>query len=338
MNELDLLRELRADVPAPDHDRLAAGRSALLAAIVGAGAVPRRRSVISRHPRRALALAVATAVTAVVAVTTLSDRASTDSPTAAVPASRVTLAAEVLRAAAARLGSEPARRPAPRQWIYSVAVQAGEGGGSGEPNWMTFDGSSSAYYEDHRLVVDHVPSRPAVGPTAMARFLDTATPMTAYDALAALPRHPRALLAVIARTVAVHPGAVNPPGSSPSPHPTPSQQQFDFLATLLWNAAQAAPTRAVAAAYHALALIPGVIALRTEDALHRPAIALADRGGSQQLLIDPHSYRVTGLRTVSDGHWPQNVMKRGGPDYPRGTVIMSLAWAKLAFVSGPGRR
>jgi hypothetical protein len=327
MNELELLRDLRSEVSGPNAGDLAAGRARLVAAIT-----PRRRS--SFRPRRAMTVALAAAAIAAAGVVATLDRAAPVSG----PASHMTLAAQVLHAAAARLGAEPSHRPAPGQWIYSVAVQAGGGGGSGVPNWMTFDGSGSAYYFRGRLIVHRDPNPPAAGRTAMARFLDTTTPLTAYDALAALPRRPRPLLAVIAHTVAAYPGAVNPPGSSPSTHATPSQQQFDFLATLLWNAAQAAPTRAEAAAYHALAMIPGVSAERTRDAVQRPAIALDVRGGNQQLLLDPRTYRVTGLRTVSDGSWPVNPGRRGGPTYPRGKVIMSLAWSRIALVSGPGQR
>ena len=326
MNELELLRELRSDVAGPNATDLAAGRAGLIAAIT-----PRRR--IRSRRLTAMTVALAVAATTAAGVITL-DRGAP----VRTPASDMALAAQVLHAAAARLGAEPSLRPAPSQWIYSVAVQAGGGGGSDVPNWMTFDGSGSAYYFHGRLIVHHDPSPPATGRTAIARFLDTATPETAYDALRALPRRAPALLATVARTVAAHPSAVTPPGASPPAHPTPGQQQFEFLTTLLWNAAQASPPHAAAAAYHALATIPGVSAEHTRDAVQRPAIALAITGGDQQLLLDPHSYRVTGLRTVSDGSWPVNPDRRDGPTYPRGTVILSLAWAHIALVPGPGRR
>jgi hypothetical protein len=327
MNELELLRELRSEIAGRNAAKLAAGRVRLIAEIT-----PRRR--IGPRRRWAMTVALAVAGTAAAGVIATVDRTA---PVSA-PASHMTLAAEVLHAAATRLGAEPSPRPAPGQWIYSVVVPAGGGGGSGVPNWMTFDGSGSAYYLHGRLIVHHDPNPPAVGRTAMARFLDTATPETAYDALVALPRRPRALLAAVAHTVVTHPAAITPPGASPPAHPTPSQQQFDFLATLLWNAAQASPAPADAAAYHALATIPGVSAERTRDAVQRPAIALAVTGGDQQLLLDPRSYRVTGLRTVSDGSRPVNPNRRNGPTYPRGTVILSLAWAQIALVPGPGQR
>jgi hypothetical protein len=329
MNELELLCELRSEIAGPNAVELAAGRVRLIAEIT-----PRRRIGPRRLRAMMVALAVAATAAAAAGVIATVDRAA---PVSA-PASHMTLAAEVLHAAAARLGAEPSPRPAPSQWIYSVVAQAGGGGGSGVPNWMTFDGSGSAYYFHGRLIVHHHPHPPAVGRTAMARFLDTATPETAYDALMALPRRPRALLAAVAHTVVTHPAAVTPPAASPPAHPTPGQQQFDFLATLLRNAAQASPARADAAAYHALATIPGVSAERTRDAVQRPAIALAVTGGDQQLLLDPRSYWMTGLRTVSDGSWPVNPNRRNGPTYPRGAVILSLAWAQIALVTGPGQR
>jgi hypothetical protein len=67
-------------------------------------------------------------------------------------------------------------------------------------------------------------------------------------------------------------------------------------------------------------------------------IALSDEGDEQQLLLDPRTYKVIGLRTISDGSWPVNVMAKGGPTYPRGTVIESDAWVKISLVSGPGDR
>ena len=50
MNDLDLVRTLRADVPSPSPARLAAGRSRILAA--AAARRRRRRSPGSAPPRR----------------------------------------------------------------------------------------------------------------------------------------------------------------------------------------------------------------------------------------------------------------------------------------------
>ena len=166
-------------------------------------------------------------------------------------------------------------------------------------------------------------------------------PMGAYDALASLPSDPQALLRAVDRAVAVDPSSVAPPGGSPiSNHQTRQQLEFQYLTQLLWQAAQAAPARGEAAVFQALATIPGVTVQRgVSDAVGRPAIALSDCGDEQQLLLDPRTYKVTGLRTISDGTWPVDVMAKGkGPTYPSGTVIESDAWVKIALVSGPGAR
>lgn len=127
-------------------------------------------------------------------------------------------------------------------------------------------------------------------------------------------------------------------GRPRSPHPTRAQLEFEFLTGLLWNAAEASPARADAAAIRALSRIPGLTAERgIADAAGRPAIGLSDTGDEQQLLLDPRTYQVTGLRTVSNGTWPVNVMKRGGPTWPQGKVLFSLAWAQIDPVRRPGR-
>ena len=92
--------------------------------------------------------------------------------------------------------------------------------------------------------------------------------------------------------------------------------------------------------FRALATLPGVRAASgVTDAVGRPAIALSDDGDEQQLLLDPRTYKVIGLRTISDGSWPVNVMTRdAGRTYPTGTVVESDAWVRIALVSQPGDR
>jgi hypothetical protein len=177
--------------------------------------------------------------------------------------------------------------------------------------------------------------------TSPASATGLSTPISAYDALASLPLGPKALLAAVDRAIATNPGSVAPPGGSPIEHHQSRQQlEFQFLTQLLWQAAQAAPARAEAAVFRALATIGGVSAQAgITDAAGRPAIALSDVGDDQQLLLDPTTYKVTGLRTISDGKWPVDVMAKGpGPTYPRGTVIESDAWVSITFVSRPGER
>ena len=118
---------------------------------------------------------------------------------------------------------------------------------------------------------------------------------------------------------------------------------FDYLAQLLWNAAPSAePRSAEAAVFRAMAAIPGVSSQRgITDAVGQPAIGLSASGGKSQLLLDPQTYQVIGVRAFSAGqkvslraagrkaaklHWP-----------PKGTIFISMAWAQVTMVSGPGR-
>ena len=338
MNELEAVRSLRADVKWPGAQELAAPRGRLLEAIDAA----------ATRPRRGLgwvALA-AVAATAALAIAILDvPRTARVQPTPTVPARHMTLAAQVLRAAALHAAAlhaaaaEPAARPSPDQWIYSKSVEQEPGAPvQTNENWIQFDGVDTAYVEGGKLVVHVGPApAPASGAsTPLEAFDASATPMTAYDALASLPSDPAALLAAVDAEIAAHPGAVAPAGGSPTTGSTRPQLEFGYLSSLVWNAAQAAPASAEAAVFRAMATIPGVGAQPgVTDAAGRPAIALSDEGDGQQLLFDPNTYQVIGLRTISNGHYP--APGKGGT-LPAGAVVDSIAFPTVALVDQPGER
>jgi hypothetical protein len=346
MTELELLRELRADLPGPDTDALARGRSRLLELI---DPRPSRTG-----PVRLWSMLAAGAAVAAVAVWLIAGVAGpgggrhpgvTRSLTQpAAPSFRLT--AQVLRAAERASAALPVRRPRPGQWIFSRTVEAGyHERRSASDNWIRFDGSQSAYYltDGHLLVHDSpAPPRPASAHGALAEFDDSITPLSTYDALASLPRSPERMLSVITAAVSAHPDLVIGGAATARAHATVSQLQFALLANLLWNGAQAAPPSAEAAVFRTIARIPGVTVIEgLRTAAGQPAIGLADRGDEQQLLLDPHDYRVIGMRTVSDGTWPATPAKRAkrpGRLLAKGTVVDSLAWARIAFVERPGQR
>jgi len=87
----------------------------------------------------------------------------------------------------------------------------------------------------------------------------------------------------------------------------------------------------------------------------RPAAIAVSDDGYDQLLLDPHSYQVIGLRQLSTGpraaapspkelaKFPkaaqQQILKKmkSAPAWPpRGAVILSLAYAQVTEVSDPG--
>ena len=105
-----------------------------------------------------------------------------------------------------------------------------------------------------------------------------------------------------------------------------------------------------------MAAIPGVTVQRgITDAAGNPAIGVSDDGGYDQLLLDPVSYQVTGLRQLSTGIGPlvapspqqlakfpkaeqQQILRKVKTQQwpPKGTVVQSLAYAQVSEVSGPG--
>jgi hypothetical protein len=372
VNDLDQLREFRAEIPYPERPRLSPGRSRLLAA----ARRPQRRRFTA--PRRNTLLLTATAAAAAVALAAglvgyglSTGNAPAPRPSAAPkhPAapSQEVLAARLLNDASAVASRVPPKTtPSPGQWIYSklVGYEYQQGTSSNE-NWITFDGTQSAYYEGHGgpITVHTSPITPPADITSdpLAAFNTDATPQTAYYALASLPTAPGQLLAALDK-VAEAAGGANLVAGNPVAGQAPknkSQLEFDYLSLLLWNAAGGvgAPPNAEAAAFRAMAAIPGVTVQQgITDAAGNPAIGVSDDGGYDQLLLDPVSYQVTGLRQLSNGIGPkvaapspqqlagypkamqQQILRKlknpAGP--PKGTIIQSLAYAQVSEVSGPG--
>jgi hypothetical protein len=275
--------------------------------------------------------------------------AATAKPTVrAQPGTHVTLdARHVLETASAVVARSAApAEPNPAQWIYARTVDFESGqGATYSDNWITFDGHQSAYYQSGQLIVHTSPAAPGHangGP--LAAFWANSTPKTAYDALASLPEDPHKLLTVIgkaASTIGAQNLAAGNPVAGGAPK-TRAQLEFDYLTLLLWNAAGGvgAPPAAEAAGYQALALLPGITVRQgVKDAVGVPAIAVSDDGGYSQLLLDPASYQVLGLRLLSTGIGPVAAaghLKNSGP--AKGTVQESLAYARVAEVAGPGIR
>lgn len=104
---------------------------------------------------------------------------------------------------------------------------------------------------------------------------------------------------------------------------------------------------------------PLLLPVAAADAAGAPAIAVSGDGGYDQLLLDPVSYQVIGLRQVSTGIAPkvaqldpmqlaelpraerQQVLRKmhAALTWPRrGTVVLSVAYARIREVSGPGVR
>jgi hypothetical protein len=298
-------------------------------------------------------------------------------------AQQAVLAAKVLRAAAAHLAREGVTsEPSPGQWIYYKTVSYGYPGvvdpsGVGtDEEWITFDGGQTAYYQNGQIVTHTSPMSPP-GPAVKPwdAWNADATPKTAYDVLASLPAGPQALLKVIANQAAgqnpQNIAAGNPiAGVAPK---TEAQREFDYLTLILWNAAVGlgGPPAAEAAAYQAMAALPGITVQQgITDTAGGQAIGVSDDGGYDQLLIDPVSCQVIGIRQLSTGIGPMSIAqalasghitpslrkllagltkaerdqlitaaKQHGPAYPpKGTLIQEIIYAQTAEVPAPGDR
>ncbi len=348
-----------------------------------------------RPPARVLAAAAAVALvaagTAGYAIT--ADRSPAARPPAAnrpaaggvhpgQAAQQAVLAAKVLRAAAMHLAREGVTgEPGPGQWIYYQTVGYGypgvvdpSGVTTGE-EWVTFDGGQTAYYQNGQIVT-HTSPVPSLGPAVRPwqAWNTEATRKTAYDVLASLPTGPQALLKVIAGQAAgqnpQNIAAGNPiAGVAPK---TEAQREFDYLTLILWNAAPVGgPPAAEAAAYRAMAALPGITVQQgIHDTAGGQAIGVSDDAGYDQLLIDPASCQVIGIRQLStgigprrsiaqalaSGHVPASVRKLlagltkaernqlitkaekpDGPAYPaRGTLIDEIVYTRTAEVPAPG--
>ena len=326
MNDLDLVRTLRADVPPPAPARLAAGRSRILAA----AATRRRRYWRLALPAGAVTAAAAVAVVAVpggTATPTHPRPAASPSRPAPAATARVSLAARILTVAARTVAAGPSARPGDRQWIYSRFVQTQTGTPTqADENWIRFDGREQAYYLNGQLIVLHESS-------------GSGGPLSSYRELAALPAAPSAILAAARQVVGTTQRQWENWSSGSAvaelaPR-TAGEAEFDYLAQLLWNAYAAAPPAALAHVYQAMADIPGVTVTQgLTSAVGRPGIGVSANGGVSWLLLDPQTYQVIGLGEKALSR--ASVMVKGAPITFSGTI--SMAWADVAIVAAAGQR
>jgi hypothetical protein len=363
MNDLDELREFRAELPYPERSRLTPGRTRLLSA---AGRPPRRFPAPRWNTRLFLPATAAAAAIVVAAGAVGYGLSRSGTGHAQEPSSQATLAVRVLDDASAAASRVPPRAaPSPGQWIYSkfVTYEYPDHVTTDE-HWITFAGAK-ATYRGGRWVVHNAPITPPADLTRdpLGAFNKNATPQTAYHALASLPRDPSKLLAAVARAAEAF-GAAHLAASTPLGGSTPKnkgQLEFDYLSLLLSDAAAGAgaPPAAEAAAFRAMAAIPGVTVQRgITDAAGAPAIGVSDDGGYDQILLDPVSYQVIGQLARSTENSPKPAglprgfaklpkaeqqqvlqkMKTAPPPLRRGAIVFSVAYKQVSEVSGPGVR
>jgi hypothetical protein len=283
---------MRVDAPNPTEDRLAAGRERLRAAVkpIGPGrrhqgqARPGYRGLTYRRP--AMILASGLAVGALAAAAVLVSRPAASAPSAprtGAPAIRLVSAAQVLDHAASMALARPALTVRPHQWVYEKGIKSAGTHSFTMESWTRFDGQKTASFEHGKLVV--YPGNPQ--DVALL-----ATPEAAAGFLASLPTDPSALLAIIHTKADAQP-------RDQWVSKNRDARAFSFLITVMWNALAGVPPEHEAAAFRALAKIPGVtVQTGLTDAAGRPAIGLTFKTGNGlngTFFLNPHTYTISGL-------------------------------------------
>jgi hypothetical protein len=194
-------------------------------------------------------------------------------------------------------------RPLPHQWLYVKTVFADKTPGKKivrQPSmetWTRFDGRRMATANDVLR-----PPRLTFITIDPSKEGDDRTPAQEYADLRAMPSDPDALLAQIQHKV----DTVDRPREAKHGAPWTEDDRDDWTfrhLTAILDTEVPVPPRLQAAVYRAAAKIPGV---RTEgsvvDAMGRKGLAVgreSERGSFlDQIILDPHTYRYLGTRTV----------------------------------------
>jgi hypothetical protein len=241
----------------------------------------------------------------------------------------MSLSARVLTLAANKVASESATRPADSQWVYEKLFQSQTQKGVAPQtveSWYRCDGERTASIVNGRVAI-YDPGVAAV-----------VTPVTAYNALASLPSSLPAIRAIAGDHVGTTPREwvywSRGEAVADDAPTNQGQAEFDYLAQMLWNAYAAAPAKAEANVYRAMAGITGVtVDTHIATALGRYGIGVSANGGESWIILDPRTYQVIGLREKLTSF----VKGPGTPSDPiYGTLSMVVM--KAAIVDRPGER
>ncbi|GLY84913.1 hypothetical protein Airi02_028420 [Actinoallomurus iriomotensis] len=331
MDELELLRTARPDVPSYPEPAREKARAALTAA---ADPGSRRRAVPAIRRPWGLAGVAAGLVVAVVAAAVVR-QAVTHDGTGAVPrpgsatAGTPVNAAQVLSLAADAVEARAAVRPRPDQWAYvkkmsySSVDRGGEGSvriaGGGRAMvtevWTRFDGAREAYRGDNMVDDD----RHRLHVANLDHDADETTPIEDYARLAVLPTDPGELVKKLCPNT---PSTADPTGCV-----------FSMADKLLRNVAL--PPRLQAAFYRVLATLPHVVVRRdVADLADRRVLAVAEAYPrdfqSEQILLDPRTYEYRGERLVWTAD-PNEAPPGAGRTPPRVLVSPTSAQARQEY-------
>ena len=302
MNEIELLRALRAGLPGPQLKSRATARGALVARIEASSRVGARRPAW-RRPRLRLLVAVAFVAAALVALPTLILGGDGQVQPAV---------GQVLRAAAAIAATKPPEPPpSPGQYFYTRSREAYLDATRERSvltprfrqTWIGVDGAGRA-----RVV--YASGQVEDFPLSGQPFLDTSN----------LPTQPRPLRRLIeARKIPLVEG---PPGEA---------ETFTLIGDML--RATYVPPAFRAALYRVVAELPEVELLgEVEDPVGRTGTAVAFTKGSvtHELIFDPDTSALLGEREVAARRMPEL-------HAPAGTEIGSVTYLESKVVDSLGR-
>ncbi|MBW5254714.1 CU044_5270 family protein [Streptomyces sp. P01-B04] len=311
-DEMSLLRELRAEAPVPDRAALAEGRQRLTEA---AG---RRRRLRADWRIAAVATAAAVVMGAAVSGQVLGGEQGAQQGASPVVVSELGSAAQVLRDAAGEVADDPVPAPRAGQWVYTKELVADTKGGS------QLGGPGSAVTEDVQRELVALAKEGRSGDEAgglrviehwyryadpdfeNGKSGDDHSPRERFQFLADLPSD---LEQVKKRARAFYPGEDE------------TTAEHDFRALSVLALSYPADPKGLASVYRAMATIPGIEAVQTQDVLNRPAIGIHLPGERDLLLLNAQTSLYAG---------------EGSLDSPAGFIVTARAAA--AVVDEKGRR
>jgi hypothetical protein len=324
VDDLQLLKEMRRSTPALTEDVKEATRGLLMTELATGAMPPVRR----RRPRFALRAIVAggLVVTAAAAITVGVGHRQTG-----VGGMSVANAQELGDNAARVVSRQTIREPGPTQWAYTkqLDVSVEEVNAKGVTYRRVYDEDWDRGDGKRHADILHVDPGTQVGkgthPGALETFPNAGKSLAANSSL---PTDPEALLKWAEKpTYAELHLAKRAPGILG----TPSSRAAQALQGLLESRP---PAKLAAAAFKALARIPGVTAQRDAvDAIGRHGVAFAvdEQGERFEVIVDPTTYRYLGWTTVVLPGAPMGGMKPG-------TVDSSSAAITYAIVDHAGQR
>jgi len=336
MNDLDLITDLRPEVPLADAAELAAARQQVMAAVTAGdpnpSGIPTAGKRLRPSWRVALAGATAAAASGIAVALLVSSAVPSRGPSIAlnhprpgrptaatahphrivVPATLT--AAQFLNSAAAAMAHRTGVPPRPGQYVYSENVTPGSGWSK---EWLSANGAEPGLMEDS---TSPPPGYAFTEPPCTVAQAEATGCYVAAGYLPGLPVQPSAVLAYLAE---VHLAAASPPYPDEPPHWMANdlgKAVGQLMATTYLLPAQQS------AIFGLLAQTPGFQIVRSaDDPIGRPGVGIywSYQGAGAMIIFDPATYAFLGY-----GTWPANsqpVLTGQNVTAPDGSALTAMA-------------